>query len=48
MREKNTYKISAIKPKDKRPLRRPRYTWEDNIKKVWAGFKSLRTGSRAD
>jgi hypothetical protein len=28
----NTYKILARKPDRKRPLRRPRHGWEDNIK----------------
>jgi hypothetical protein len=30
--DENTYKILAGKPDGKRPLRRPRCKWEDNIK----------------
>jgi hypothetical protein len=29
---RNTYKILVGKPEVKRPLRRPRHRWEDNIK----------------
>jgi hypothetical protein len=29
---RNAYKISIKKPKDKRPLGRPRCGWSDNIK----------------
>jgi hypothetical protein len=29
---RNAYKILVGKPEGKRPLRRPRHTWEDNIK----------------
>jgi hypothetical protein len=29
---RNAYKILVQKPDGKRPLRRPRYRWEDNIK----------------
>jgi hypothetical protein len=33
MREKrNVYRILVGKPEEKRPLRRPRRRWEDNIK----------------
>jgi hypothetical protein len=30
--EKNAYRILVGKPEGKRPLERPRRTWEDNIK----------------
>jgi len=29
---RNVYKILVIKPEGKRPLRRPRNRWEDNIR----------------
>jgi hypothetical protein len=29
---KNEYKIFVVKPEGKRPLRRPRYRWEGNIR----------------
>jgi hypothetical protein len=29
---RNTYKITIVKPEEKRPFRRPRRRWEDNIK----------------
>jgi hypothetical protein len=29
---KNAYKILVRKPEGKRPLGRPRHTWDDNIK----------------
>jgi hypothetical protein len=32
MGEKNAYRILVGKPEGKRPLRRPRHRWEDNIK----------------
>jgi hypothetical protein len=32
IREKNAYRILAGKPEGKRPLRRPRRRWVDNIK----------------
>jgi hypothetical protein len=46
------YKILVGKPEGKRPLRRPRHGWEDNIKiylgetdvRVWTGFMWLRIG----
>jgi hypothetical protein len=39
---RNAYKISAGKPEGKRPLRRPRCRWEDNMRMnlreiVWEG-----------
>jgi type IV secretory pathway TrbF-like protein len=53
---RGAYKVLVGKPEEKRPLGRPRRTWEDNIKKdlletrswVWAGLISLRieTGGR--
>jgi hypothetical protein len=30
--ERNAYRISVGKPEGKRPVRRPRRRWEDNIK----------------
>jgi hypothetical protein len=30
--ERNAYRISLVKPERKRPLRRPRSRWEDNVK----------------
>jgi len=36
---RNAYKILVIKPEGKRPLRRPRHRWEDDIRidlrEVW-------------
>jgi hypothetical protein len=29
---RNAYRILVLKPEGKRPLRRPRHRWEDNIK----------------
>jgi hypothetical protein len=29
--ERGVYRVSAGKPERKRPLRRPRHRWEDNI-----------------
>ena len=53
---RGAYKVLVGKPEEKRPLGRPRRTWEDNIKKdlletrswVWTGLISLRieTGGR--
>jgi hypothetical protein len=43
----NEYRISVGKPGGKRPLRRRRHNWEDNIKMdgvVWTGFIWLRIG----
>jgi hypothetical protein len=31
-RERTVYKVSLGNPEGKRPLGRPRYRWEDNIK----------------
>jgi hypothetical protein len=30
--EKKAYKVLVAKPEGKRPLRRPRYRWEDEIR----------------
>jgi hypothetical protein len=32
MEKRNAYRILVGKPKGKRPLRRPRHGWEDNIR----------------
>jgi hypothetical protein len=50
---KNAYKIMVGKSKGKRPLKRPRCRWEDNIKmnikeiglRAWIGFMWLRIGT---
>jgi hypothetical protein len=50
---KNAYNILVGKPKEKRPLGRPKDRWEDNIRmdlgeivwEVWTGYISLRTGT---
>jgi hypothetical protein len=50
---RNTYTISVGNPEGKRPLRRPKHRWEDNIRmdlgeigwKVWTGFIWLRIGT---
>jgi len=47
------YRVLVGKPEGKRPLRRPRRIWEDNIKMdlqewvvgVWAGSSWLRIGT---
>jgi hypothetical protein len=47
------YNILVGKPEGRRPLRRPRRRWEDNIKMdlrdmglgMWIGFLGLRTGT---
>jgi hypothetical protein len=42
---RNAYKILLGKPEGKKPLRRPRHRWEDNIKMGWrakTGFIWLR------
>jgi hypothetical protein len=49
----NAYRVFVGKPKGKRPLRRPRCRWEDNITwilekydgVVWTGFIWLRIGT---
>jgi hypothetical protein len=48
----NACRILVEKPKDKRPLRRPRRRWVDNIKMdlrengmVWIGLMWLRIGT---
>jgi hypothetical protein len=48
--ERGVCRVSVGKPEGKRPLGRPRRTWEDNIKvdlqevgcRVWTGFGWLR------
>jgi hypothetical protein len=43
---RNAYKVLVQKPEGKRPYKRPRHRWEDNIRmylreisgKVWTGF----------
>jgi hypothetical protein len=51
---RNACKILVRKPERKRPVGRPRYKWEDNIKVgfreirwegVWTGFIWLRIGT---
>jgi hypothetical protein len=37
---RNAYKIFIRKPEGKRPLRRPRYTWGDNIRMGMSGLDS--------
>jgi len=50
---KNAFQVLDGNPEGKRPLRRSRYRWENNIKmgklgiKVWAGFIWFRTGEEA-
>ena len=44
------YRVLVGKPKGKRPLRRPRHRWEDNIKMdldvgVWTGSIWFRIGT---
>jgi hypothetical protein len=45
---RNAYKILVGKPEGKRPLRRPKHRWEDNIKmgnRVWrTGLDSSGSG----
>jgi hypothetical protein len=56
MREKrNAYRILVGKPEGKRPLRRPRCRWVDNIKMdlrydgmLWIGLIWLRIGSNGE
>jgi hypothetical protein len=47
--ERKVYKVLVEKPEGKRPLGRPRRRWEDGIRMdlrgVWIGFDSLRTGT---
>jgi hypothetical protein len=31
-KKRNAYRILVVKPEGKRPLRRPRHRWEDNIR----------------
>jgi hypothetical protein len=53
--ERGVYKVLVGRPKDKRPLGRPKHRWEDNIKMdlreieidVQSGFIWLRIGSSA-
>jgi len=50
---RSVYRVLMRKPKGKRPLRRPRLIWEDNIKmdlqevdvEAWTGSSWLRTGA---
>jgi hypothetical protein len=52
--ERNAYPVLMGKPEEKRPLRRPRRTWENNIKMdrneigrycmMWTGFVWPRIG----
>jgi hypothetical protein len=37
--ERNTYKVLVGKSEIKKPLRRPRSRWEDNIKMGFEGIK---------
>jgi hypothetical protein len=44
--ERKLYKVFVGKPEGKRPLRRPRHTWEDGIRMDlreigWGGVDSL-------
>jgi hypothetical protein len=46
MGKRNAYRISVGKPEGKRPLRRPRQRWVDNIKIdlreiIWDGTDSI-------
>jgi hypothetical protein len=48
-----TYRILVGKPERKRPLRRPRHRWEDNMKMVlreigWAGMDWFRLAQDRD
>jgi hypothetical protein len=51
--ERKVYKVLVGKPEGKRPLGRPRRTWEDGVRMdlrenglgVWIGFDRLRTGT---
>jgi hypothetical protein len=51
--ERKVYKVLVGKPDGKRPLGRPRRSWEDGIRmelreidlEVWIGFDWLRTGT---
>jgi hypothetical protein len=47
---RNAYKILVRKCEGKRPCRRPRHRWEDNVRKdlggkVWTGYIWLRMGT---
>jgi hypothetical protein len=51
--ERKVYKVLVGKPEGKRPLERPRHSWEDGIRMdlgegeggvVWIGFSWLRIG----
>jgi hypothetical protein len=47
------YRILMERPEERRPLGRPRHTWEDNIKmdlqevgwRAWTGLRWLRIGT---
>jgi hypothetical protein len=51
--DRRTYRILVGRPEGRRPLRRPRHRWEDNIKidlqevrwVVWTGLIRLRIGT---
>jgi hypothetical protein len=51
--KRNAYRLLVEKPEGKRPLRRPRHRWVDNIKMnlgevdgvMWTGLVWLRTGT---
>ena len=50
---RGVYRVLVGKPEGKRPLGKPRYRWEDNIKMdlkkwdegAWTGLNWLRTGT---
>ena len=50
---RSVYRVLVGKPEGKRPLRRPRHRWEDNIKMdlqevvvgLWTGSSRLRIGT---
>jgi hypothetical protein len=50
---RNMYRVLVGNPEGKRPLERPRRTWEDKIKidlreivwRVWSGFTWIRIGT---
>jgi hypothetical protein len=51
--KRDAYRILVGRPEGRRPLDRPRYRWEDNIKMdvqevergAWTGFSWLRIGT---
>jgi hypothetical protein len=57
--KRNVYRLLVGKPEEKRPLRRPRRRWVDNIRMdlgevecgdvvMWTGFVWLRIGTGGD